>query len=305
MKPSVLEQQQVLVEPACIVSSPTPTTMSSEVPPNWKGTFTIWAIAIGSSAMGRQEERPRERDALHDLLDVLGRLRARLHARHEPALLLQILRQVDRIEDDRRVEVREDDDQDRREHEVQPRTRIEVRRDLAAALAAAELRERARDHDHRLREDDRHHARRVDAERDEVLGGLAHPAARHRALRDLHHDAAGGDRDRHHAGDHADHHHAEHHQRQRRHGTRADEAERVEDPGQNRSMIEKKISSEAPLPRPRSVICSPSHMTNIAPVTGTAPSSDERRSRARHRVGQRLREQREAVALHRGQRHGA
>lgn len=36
--------------------------------------------------------------------------------------------------------------------------------------------------------------------------------------------------------------------------------------GMNRSTIEKKISSEAPLPRPRSVICSPSHMTKSAPV---------------------------------------
>ena len=36
--------------------------------------------------------------------------------------------------------------------------------------------------------------------------------------------------------------------------------------GQKRSMIEKKIMSDAPLPTPRSVICSPSHMTNIAPV---------------------------------------
>ncbi len=37
-------------------------------------------------------------------------------------------------------------------------------------------------------------------------------------------------------------------------------------PGQKRSTIEKKMMSEAPLPRPRSVICSPSHMTKIAPV---------------------------------------
>ena len=31
-------------------------------------------------------------------------------------------------------------------------------------------------------------------------------------------------------------------------------------------MIEKKISRLIPLPMPRSVICSPSHMTKIAPV---------------------------------------
>ena len=37
-------------------------------------------------------------------------------------------------------------------------------------------------------------------------------------------------------------------------------------PGQNLSMIEKKMMSEAPLPSPRSVICSPSHITKIAPA---------------------------------------
>ena len=40
-------------------------------------------------------------------------------------------------------------------------------------------------------------------------------------------------------------------------------------PGQNRSTIEKKMISEAPLPRPLSVICSPSHITKIAPVVST------------------------------------
>ena len=40
-------------------------------------------------------------------------------------------------------------------------------------------------------------------------------------------------------------------------------------PGQNRSTIEKKMINEAPLPNPLSVICSPSHITNIAPVVST------------------------------------
>ena len=62
----------------------------------------------------RQEERARQRDLRDDVVDVLGRLRARLHAGNEAALLLQVLRQVDRIEDDRRVEVREEQDEDRR-----------------------------------------------------------------------------------------------------------------------------------------------------------------------------------------------
>ena len=37
-------------------------------------------------------------------------------------------------------------------------------------------------------------------------------------------------------------------------------------PGQIRSMIEKKIIKLAPFPMPRSVICSPSHITKTAPV---------------------------------------
>jgi len=36
--------------------------------------------------------------------------------------------------------------------------------------------------------------------------------------------------------------------------------------GQIRSTIEKKISRLAPLPMPRSVICSPNHITNTPPV---------------------------------------
>ena len=37
-------------------------------------------------------------------------------------------------------------------------------------------------------------------------------------------------------------------------------------PGHSRSRIEKVMSRLIPLPMPRSVICSPSHMTKIAPV---------------------------------------
>ena len=37
-------------------------------------------------------------------------------------------------------------------------------------------------------------------------------------------------------------------------------------PGQMRSTIEKKIIKLAPFPSPRSVICSPSHITNTAPA---------------------------------------
>ena len=75
-------------------------------------------------------------------------------------------------------------------------------------------------------------------------------------------------------------------------------------PGQMRSTIEKKIIKLAPLPMPRSVICSPSHMTKIAPVVrknvigtrnakpgfATAPGSD-------------FGEDREAPRLHGGEHH--
>ncbi len=36
------------------------------------------------------------------------------------------------------------------------------------------------------------------------------------------------------------------------------------------SMMEKKISSDMPLPMPRSVICSPSHMMKIPPVVSAS-----------------------------------
>ncbi len=59
-------------------------------------------------------------------------------------------------------------------------------------------------------------------------------------------------------------------------------------PGQSRSRIEKVMSRLIPLPMPRSVICSPSHMTKMAPAVsvttmirrdakpgvGTAPGID-------------------------------
>ena len=40
--------------------------------------------------------------------------------------------------------------------------------------------------------------------------------------------------------------------------------------GQMRSTIEKKISRLAPLPMPRSVICSPNHMTKTPPVVSVS-----------------------------------
>jgi hypothetical protein len=130
MKPSYFRSSRCCCI-CVIVSSATPTTMSSDVPPNWNGTFTTLAIAIGSSAMAVRKSAPGQRDALDHLLDVLGRLRPGAHAGHEPALLLEVLRQVDRVEDDRRVEVREQHDQDGHEAEVQPRPGLQRVGDVA------------------------------------------------------------------------------------------------------------------------------------------------------------------------------
>ena len=57
------------------------------------------------------------------MIDVLRRSLAGFDAGNEPALLLQVLRDVDRVEDDRRIEVREEDDQYRRQDVVGERTR--------------------------------------------------------------------------------------------------------------------------------------------------------------------------------------
>ena len=83
------------------------------------------------------------------MIDVLGGLRSRLHARNESALLLQVLRDVDRVEDDRRVEVGEEHDQNRLQQVVEPGARLEVFGDDARVLIAAELRDRTRNDDHR------------------------------------------------------------------------------------------------------------------------------------------------------------
>ena len=68
-----------------------------------------------------------------DVVDVVGGARARLHARNEAALLLQVLRQVHRVEDDRRVEVAEEQDQDREREVVRQVARTEEAGDVRAA----------------------------------------------------------------------------------------------------------------------------------------------------------------------------
>ena len=68
------------------------------------------SINSGSSAITARYTRAGQRDARQNRVDVLGRPLARPDARHEPAVLPHVLRHVIRIEDDRGVEVREEDD---------------------------------------------------------------------------------------------------------------------------------------------------------------------------------------------------
>src|SRR2546427_66237 len=113
----------------------------------------------------REEDGTRERDAGQHVVDVIRRGGAGLHAGDKAALLLQVLRQVHRVEDDRRVEVREENDQQGARDQVHRRGDREVFRQMLQGRVAAERRNRPGDDDERLGEDDGHHVRRVEPQR--------------------------------------------------------------------------------------------------------------------------------------------
>jgi hypothetical protein len=197
MKPSYLRSRRCCCICA-IVSSATPTTIRSEVPPNANGTLMSRPIITGSNAMAVRKMAPGS---------VIRSTTCSMYS----ALLLQILGQIDRIEDDGRVEIREQHDQDAHQQDVQPRRRtlrIEVLRNFLRLGVAAELCNRARNDDDRLRKDDRHHTRSVDTERDEVPCRFTLTTACHRALRNLNEHAACCDRDRNDTRHDRDHDHS-------------------------------------------------------------------------------------------------
>src|SRR6267378_6044076 len=176
-----------------------------------------------------QKQRARKRYARHHVIYVLGGLGARLYAGNEPALLLQILGDVGRVKDDRRVEVGEEHDQDRRQRVIEPRTWREVLGDDPRVLVAAELGDCARHDDHGRSEDDRHYAGGVDAEGNEILCRFTLSSTGHGALRDLNHHAPRGHGNRDRPSDYRHHHNPENHQREWADSLRLDEAERPED----------------------------------------------------------------------------
>ena len=71
----------------------------------------------------REVKRTGQCNTAEHVIDVFRCPRTRLHARHECTLLLQIFRQVDRIENDRRVEVCEEENEQRVQRVINPVTR--------------------------------------------------------------------------------------------------------------------------------------------------------------------------------------
>src|SRR3972149_6811227 len=88
-----------------IVSSSTPTTISTEVPPNTASKPTRWAMMIGRVAIAARNSAPRQ-----DRVNVVRGGGPRPHSRNEPPLLLKILGEIHRVEDDRGVEIAEQED---------------------------------------------------------------------------------------------------------------------------------------------------------------------------------------------------
>ena len=97
-----------------MVSSATPTTISSEVPPKKKGRVgEVLEHQVRQRRDKSQVDRARKGEAGDHPVEEDRRRPARANAGDEPAVLLEVLRLVNRVELDRRVEVGEEADQQR------------------------------------------------------------------------------------------------------------------------------------------------------------------------------------------------
>src|SRR2546430_4695279 len=83
-----------------------------------------------------QEQGARKRDPGQHAGNVVGRGGPGLHSGDEPALLLEVLRQIHRVEDDGGVEVGEEDDQDGAGDQVHRRRHAEILREVLQGLIA-------------------------------------------------------------------------------------------------------------------------------------------------------------------------
>ena len=216
-----------------------------------------------------QEQRAGQRDARHRPVQKLRRRPAGADARHVAAVLLQVVGDLDRIELRRHPEIGEEEDHQRVQDVVQRRAVIQVRGQLLEKVDRDHAQELRREHQDGLREDDGHDAGVVHAQGH--VGALpAVDLAAHHPLGVLHRNLPLGLRHRDDARDHQEDHdqHADQMEdaelRHAVHGLEhVDRAWTA--PGSRLTMLIVMIS-EMPLPMPRSVICSPSHISSIVPV---------------------------------------
>ena len=94
--------------------------ISSDVPPmNWLNSKLADINLLWNQRHNREVQCPDNSDARQNVVDVLGRALARANAWNEPTRALQIVRSFLRIEDDRRVEKRKEDDEEGKQRQVE------------------------------------------------------------------------------------------------------------------------------------------------------------------------------------------
>src|SRR6185369_13510437 len=121
---------------------------------------------LRQDADGREIDRADERDARQDPINVIAGLLPWTDARDEAAVFAHVVGRVDRIEDDRRVEVAEEDDADDLQQIVERLADADLIADgLHPRHLLEHLSDGLRDDENRRREDDRDDACGVHAKR--------------------------------------------------------------------------------------------------------------------------------------------
>src|SRR5262249_28924758 len=123
---------------------------------------------FGNKTDNREIERADDRDARENVIDVFGSSLARANARNKAAVLLQIVRGLRRIEDDRSVKEGKKHDERDVENEEQRPAMTQQRgygREPIRPLARVEIGNRGRKQEQGRCENRRDHARRIELER--------------------------------------------------------------------------------------------------------------------------------------------
>ena len=175
----------------------------------------------GQEVDERQEERAGEGEARHRLVQESSGRRTGTDAGDVAAGALEVLRDLLGLEHRSHPEEREEEDHEGG-NEVVPNIRGGEDGGYDAAdkgIAREELLgEHAREREDRRSENDRHHARVVELEREVGRAALSHLTVSHDAFGGLHGDAALGLADRNHEGYHDDHEEDQRHERKRAQG---------------------------------------------------------------------------------------